>query len=132
MMKPYFVLVDDEQMVLEGLKTEMRLAFGDKFNYEIAESGEEALELLDELEINGASVALVISDWLMPGMRGDIFLKHVNERYPEIPKVMISGHADPEALERTKKAMTRSKFLPKPWDQEVLLRTIREMVAAAA
>ena len=66
--------VDDEIIVLTALKDQLRRAFGNDFLIDVAESAEEALELLDELAEHGHSLLVIVSDWLMPGMKGDEFI----------------------------------------------------------
>ena len=46
------LLVDDEPMVLEGLAEELQRNFGQDYQIEAAESGEEALEILQESSSN--------------------------------------------------------------------------------
>ena len=45
--------VDDEQMVLKSLEGQLLREFGDRYVIELAESGEEALELMDEMAGDG-------------------------------------------------------------------------------
>jgi len=48
MNKPVILCVDDERIVLESLRTQLRQAFGDAYLYEGAEDAEEALEVINE------------------------------------------------------------------------------------
>ena len=117
MTKPYILCVDDERTILISLRAQLRHWYKDKYNIEIAESAEEGLELIKELLDEGEQIAVVISDWLMPGMKGDEFLILVHEHYPELTKIMLTGHADPEAVERTKQLTNLSGCVNKPWTQ---------------
>ena len=74
MEKGILLCVDDEIIVLTALKDQLRRAFGNDFVIDVAESAEEALELLDELAEQGHKLLVIVSDWLMPGMKGDEFL----------------------------------------------------------
>lgn len=115
--------VDDEPMILKSLKTELSQVFGEQYLIELAESGEEALEILEELALSQNDTLLVISDWLMPNMKGDEFLMEVHKNYPKIGKIMLSGQADPQAIERVRsKAM--GAFISKPWNKEGLKQAI--------
>jgi len=71
MTKPVILCVDDEISVLESLKQELEFSLGQFYTFEIAESAEEGLEILDELMGQGRDIPVVISDQLMPGMKGD-------------------------------------------------------------
>ncbi|WP_367989409.1 HDOD domain-containing protein [Vibrio sp. NTOU-M3] len=82
------LLVDDERMVLNGLK---RALFSTGWKLHTAESGVEALQLLKENEID-----LIISDMRMPGMDGSELLEKISKLYPSIIRASLSGYADPE------------------------------------
>ena len=45
--KPVIICVDDEPIILESLKIELKKALGEEHLLETAEGGEEALELID-------------------------------------------------------------------------------------
>lgn len=129
-MKPKQIIlcVDDERIVLKVLKNELKNFFGTRFHYETAESGEEALELIDELINDGNTIILILSDWLMPGVMGDEFLLMVNKKYPQIKSIMISGHADQKAVESAKLNCNLTAFLNKPWKKEELLSVIQKCI----
>lgn len=74
--------VDDEPIILIALKQELKKQFGNEFQYETAINANEALEVVDELAQNGINVILILSDWRMPGIKGDEFLIHIHLKYP--------------------------------------------------
>jgi CheY-like chemotaxis protein len=78
MKKKAIICVDDEIIILESLREQLEKHFGDQYIYETAESGEDALEIIDELEDEDIEIAIIVSDWLMPGMKGDKFLLQVD------------------------------------------------------
>jgi CheY-like chemotaxis protein len=49
MSKPMILCVDDEQVVLQSLRTQLEEAFGDTYLCEVAEDADEALEVINEL-----------------------------------------------------------------------------------
>ena len=116
--------VDDEPIILLTLKQELRNRFGSNFQYETAMNAEEALSILEELSHAGINVRLVISDWMMPGMKGDEFLIHAHKLYPNIKSIMVTGHADHEAIERVKKEAATYAVFPKPWDRKKLTEAV--------
>lgn len=118
--------VDDEIIVLTALKDQLRRAFGSSFVIEIAESAEEALDLLDELSEQGHTLLVIVSDWLMPGMKGDEFLIHAHRRFPSVVKIMLSGQAETQAVDRARREAALHDFLAKPWDADVLVKSINE------
>ncbi len=51
--------VDDERVILDSLERQLEDAFGDDYLYEFAENGEDALELIDELNEEGLNIIAV-------------------------------------------------------------------------
>jgi DNA-binding NtrC family response regulator len=129
MSKPVMLCVDDETVVLDSLKIQLKKAFGDAYLYEMAEGADEALEIIDELYEEGYEVTVIVSDWLMPGMKGDQFLIQVHEKYPNIVKVMLTGQADEDAIERAKNKAHLHRCLYKPWNAKELIETIRSGIS---
>lgn len=125
MSKPVILCVDDEKFVLESLKVQLKLAFGNEYKYEFAENAGEAFEIINELNEEGVNIILIVSDWLMPGMKGDEFLIQVHQDFPGIIKVMLTGQADAEAIERAIAEAHLYQCLHKPWSETELIETIR-------
>lgn len=118
--------VDDEAMILTSLKGQLKRNFGKLFSYEFAESPNEAWDLIEELNEEDIDILLIVSDWLMPGMRGDEFLIKVHNKFPGIVKIMLTGQADPEAIKRAEDQADLYKCLNKPWSEEELISAIQE------
>jgi len=116
--------IDDEPVILQSMKTQLKQHFGKKFRYEFAESGEEAFEILDEFNQNQISTVIIVSDWLMPKMKGDELLIKVHKKYPSIVTILLTGQADSEAVARAQKHAQLHKFLPKPWEENELVEAI--------
>mgnify|MGYP006268935253 CR=1 FL=1 len=129
MSKPVILCVDDEKFVLDSLKVQLKLAFGNSYNYEVAENADEAFEIINELTEDGVNIILIVSDWLMPGMKGDEFLIQVHQEYPGIIKVMLTGQADAEAVERAIAKAHLYQCLHKPWSETELIETIKSGLA---
>jgi CheY-like chemotaxis protein len=124
MAKSAILCVDDEVAILESLKEQLRRRFNDRFLYEVAECVDEAWEIIDELYGDGIKVLVIVSDWLMPGVKGDEFLIEVYRRYPDITTVMLTGQADESAIERAKSQARLHACLRKPWTEEELASAI--------
>ncbi len=126
MEKGVLICVDDEIIVLTALKDQLRRAFGSDFHVDVAQSAEEALELLDELAQDGHQLLVIVSDWLMPGMKGDEFLIKAHERFPSVVKIMLSGQAESAAVDRARREAGLHDFLAKPWNAEALMESISQ------
>ena len=116
--------VDDETVILESLQEQISRHFGEQFLYEAAKSAEEALEILEELTEEGLKIVVIVSDWLMPGMRGDEFLVNVHQQFGDITMIMLTGQADEKAIERAKREANLYCCIHKPWREEELLKII--------
>jgi DNA-binding NtrC family response regulator len=116
--------VDDEVMILESLREQLQRHFGDRYFYEVAEGVDEAWQVIGELYDEGIRILVIVSDWLMPGVKGDEFLIAVHNRYPDIVTVMLTGQADEAAVERVKAEANLYACLRKPWTEEDLVQII--------
>ena len=128
MTKPVILCVDDEPDILNTLKIQLKNEFKNDYFYELAESGDEALDLLKDFQ-EEVQVIVVISDWLMPGIKGDELLIKVHQKYPKIIKVMLTGQADAAALQRAVKEADLYCCLYKPWKSKELIETIKSGLA---
>jgi CheY-like chemotaxis protein len=117
--------VDDEIIILLSLVEELKLAFGGKFVYEQAIDAASALKIVEELSRDGVDVIFVISDWFMPGMKGDEFLEVIHRDYPEIRAILITGQADEAALSRISHNDSVVAIFNKPWNPVDLAEKIR-------
>jgi DNA-binding NtrC family response regulator len=129
MPKPAILCVDDEISVLESLEIELQRAFKGNYLCEFAESAAEALEIIDELCADEVNILVIVSDWLMPGMKGDELLIKIHQKYPKIVTVMLTGQADQAAIERTKTQANLHAFLQKPWKNDELIEAIKSGLA---
>jgi CheY-like chemotaxis protein len=128
MNKPVILCVDDEPDILNALKMQLKNEFKNDYFYELAESGDEALDLLKDFQ-EEVQVIVVISDWLMPGIKGDELLIKVHQKYPKIIKVMLTGQADAAAVQRAVKDADLYCCLYKPWKSKELIETIKSGLA---
>jgi len=123
-MKRAILCVDDEAIIVLSLKQELRSHYRDRFIYETALNAAEAMAIIEELAAEGVTVITIISDWLMPGLKGDEFLERVHERYPEIKSIIVTGHADEASLVRLLSQGSLSAILHKPWTSRDLIEAV--------
>ncbi len=129
MPKPVILCVDDEMVILNSLKIQLKKEFGDNYLYEIAENADEAMEIIDEIAEEAGNILVIVSDWLMPGIKGDEFLINVHKKYPKIVKIILTGQADESAIERVKQQANLHYCLHKPWDNKELVEIIKSGLA---
>jgi type II secretory ATPase GspE/PulE/Tfp pilus assembly ATPase PilB-like protein/FixJ family two-component response regulator len=106
------LIVDDELNVLSALRRVFR-----QESYEIV-SCCSAVEALARLETE--SFQLVISDYMMPDMNGGDFLRKARAMHPDMIRIMLTGHADVNAVVGAVKTGAVFKFILKPWNDEDL------------
>jgi len=126
--KYVIICVDDEQTILNSLKIELKKALADKYLIEIAEDGEEALELINDLLSDGYQIPLIISDYIMPHIKGDELLRQVHAIIPRTLKIMLTGQADLDAVGRAINHAGLYRYISKPWQSEDLRLTVVEAV----
>lgn len=117
------LFVDDEDYLAEVGK-EMLEDYG--YKVDIETDSARALSLF-----SGAPdrYALVVSDYTMPGMKGDEMVMRVHEIRPQVPVILCSGtQLDADLVARCRVA----RVLLKPFDMEVLLAAVREVLDEAA
>lgn len=125
MPKPAILCVDDEIIILNSLRRQLKQAFQDDYLYESAESADEAFEIIEELAEENTDVIVIVSDWLMPGMKGDEFLAKIHKKYPRVVKIMLTGQADEAAIAHAQEKANLHRFLAKPWQADDLVDCIR-------
>ena len=127
-MKPVIVCVDDERFVLDSLKEQLNRHFEGQYEIEITESGEDAMEVLEELHEDRQVVPVVVSDHIMPGMKGDELLAHVRARWPRTRNVLLTGQASADAIGRAVNNGNLFRYIGKPWDQRDLCLTLTQAI----
>lgn len=113
----YLVLcVDDEKIILDSLKKELQAFLHPPYTLEVAQGGEDALEVIREFMEDGYEVPLVITDYIMPKMKGDQLLRSISEVSPQTFGILLTGQADLEGVRNSVRYGRLQSFLLKPWD----------------
>ncbi len=115
------LLVDDEPLVLEGLRRSVHR----EFVADLAMSSEEGLAKLRK----DGPYLVVVSDMHIPGMDGAQFLATVRTISPDSIRVMLTGSNDVETAARAVNEGQVFRFLTKPVMAETLLATLRACIA---
>lgn len=122
--KSAILCVDDEIMILDTVKEQLERHFGDRYLYEMAEGTEEAWEVIEDLYDEGVRVLAIVSDWLMPGVKGDRFLIEIHQKFPDIATILLTGQADEAAVNRATQEANLYACLRKPWQEPELIDLI--------
>jgi HD-like signal output (HDOD) protein len=102
------VFVDDDELVLRSIR---RLLRGKEKDWELVflQDGHAALDELDR-----APVDVIVSDVQMGTMGGGKLLSAVQERHPDVARIVLSGETDPKVVFRT--VPFAHQYLTKPFD----------------
>jgi type II secretory ATPase GspE/PulE/Tfp pilus assembly ATPase PilB-like protein/DNA-binding response OmpR family regulator len=114
---PYrLLLVDDEPNILASLRRVFQ-----RENYELlfAKDGNEALRIMEK-----QPAELIMTDFMMPGMNGSELLREVRERWPNTIRIMLTGHANTDAVMGSIKEGAVYRFILKPWNDDDIRLTI--------
>lgn len=117
-MEKILLLVDDEPPILSALS---RLFQGEGYRLLTANSGEEALRLLETHDVH-----VILTDQRMPGMTGVELLTMAKAISPASVRMVLSGYADLKAVTDAVNHGNVYKFLSKPWVNDQLVAGIRD------
>lgn len=108
------LFVDDEPSIISTIK---RGLIDESFDKLYAESGAEALEILEQNE-----VSVLVTDMRMPVMNGLELLSQVQEKYPDVVRIILTGYSQITTLISAINTGQVYRFLTKPWkfDSEFL------------
>lgn len=123
----HIICVDDEKIVLDSLNSQLIRNLGNDYNYEFAESAEEALEVIADISENEEEVVyVVISDWLMPGMKGDELLTEIRGKLENVKTILLTGHVDSKVIQEIENSGKGIKCMYKPWNENDLMALIKD------
>jgi two-component system response regulator FixJ len=109
-------VIDDDEALRDSLAFLLRTA-----DLEVVGHAS-AAAFLDSLPLTG--LTCIITDVRMPGLTGIDLLRRVKELGIEVPVIVITGHGDvPLAVEAMRFGAV--DFLEKPFDDEILLQSVR-------
>lgn len=120
MSKDSILLVDDEPNVIAAVK---RGFIDEPVEVFTAGGANEAMEVLKSHPIK-----VVISDEKMPGISGSDFLAMVKQDYPNVIRIMLTGHASIDAAMKAINKGEIYRFFTKPWDDMDIRFAVRAAI----
>lgn len=112
------LLIDDEPNVLNALTRSLR---DPDWEFECCAAGAEALK-----RIQTSPFDLILSDYRMPVMDGIECLRQARALQPDAVRMVLSGHADRDAVLAAINEAGISRFITKPWDDYEVKEAIRQ------
>lgn len=120
--KARILFVDDEKRVLNS----MRGLFRRDYDLFLTNEGAEAVRIATENDID-----VIVADQRMPGMTGIEVLGQVKVKSPRTVRILLTGYADPGAVEGSINIGEVFRFLSKPCPPKMLRETLRLAITAA-
>ena len=120
--KARILFVDDEKRVLNA----MRGLFRRKYDLFLTCEGAEAVRIAEENDVD-----VIVADQRMPGMTGVEVLGKVKEQSPRTVRILLTGYADPSAVEGSINIGEVFRFLSKPCPPKTLRETLALAVEAS-
>ena len=111
--KHTILAVDDEQNNLALLKRTLR----GSYNIIVATNGQEALDIVEE---RGSEISLIVSDQKMPTMEGTELFRRISDKYPNIVKILLTGHSNIDILVEAINECHLFQYILKPFEPEQL------------
>ncbi len=120
--KARILFVDDEKRVLNA----MRGLFRRDYELFLANSGSDAISIIDDNDID-----VIVADQRMPGMTGIEVLATIKKRSPRTVRILLTGYADPAAIQGSINEGEVFRFLSKPCPPNLLRETLGLAVDAS-
>jgi len=129
-MRTYSILlVDDDSLILEMLRIQMDQIAPEHVYIEMASSGEEALRVMRELQLEGeGQVEIIITDYFMPGMTGADFLREAAGINAITHNILLTGQADEQSVNELMMQSALFHVFIKPWSKSALQDVIAQYV----
>jgi len=116
MAKPVLLTVDDDPAVLSAIERDLRQKYRQDFRTMKAQSGDEGLEVAQQLAARNTPIALFLVDQRMPGMSGTDMLREAMKLHPDARRVLLTAYADTDVAISGINDIALDYYLMKPWD----------------
>ena len=120
--------VDDNMEVLKSLRLQLRSGLRHRVRIILAAGPDEALKALEVLRPDQSDAVLIVSDWLMPNMRGEELIRNIETRWGPLQTIVLSGHITEEAALDLSELQQVLAVMAKPWDGDELLQLVADQL----
>lgn len=125
--KIYILVVEDEPEVLDAIVRDIS-SFESHFVIEMADTAEEARDIIDSILKEGNEIGLILCDHVLPGDNGVELLVEMqkNEETKPAQKVLITGQAGLQETVRAVNEADLQHYIAKPWEKQELVNIVKE------
>lgn len=127
--KIYIMVVEDEPEVLDAIVRDIS-EFEHFFPVEMADTAEEAREIIRGILDNENEIGLILCDHVLPGDNGVELLVELQnqEKTKETRKVLITGQAGLQETVRAVNEANLKHYIAKPWDKRELESIVKNLL----
>ena len=115
------LIVDDEEAILAIMRSTL-----ENYGYQVLTAGS-GLEAIARFTPNSDAVHLIITDIAMPFMDGRAVIQALRKIRPDVKIIVASGSE--KEVEDLRKDIRTDAFIPKPFTNEILLKTVHQVLA---
>jgi len=112
------LLVDDDHLVRKAVKR--ALAGEEAYSLTTAADSQEAVDLLAE-----RSFDIIVADFLMPGQDGCELLRHVQQQWPDVVRILFTASVDNRRVMASLKNGMAAGIIEKPWNNSQLFASLK-------
>lgn len=127
--KIYILVVEDEPEVLDAIVRDIS-GFESYFVIEMADTAEEAREIIRSILDEDNQIGLILCDHVLPGDNGvELLVEMQNDPQTEsTQKVLITGQAGLEETVRAVNEADLKHYIAKPWEKEELVNIVKDQL----
>jgi len=129
MQKNVVVVVDDDLTILELLRYQIMDAVGSSCDVEMATSGEEVDELLNNLTNQSRVVKVLVTDYFLDDCTGIDIIERVLKRYPDCSTVLLTGQHQRDLEQISTINIVPDRYFSKPWNSFELKSHLNNLLA---
>jgi thioredoxin reductase (NADPH) len=114
--RPVILTIDDEPEVLRAVQRDLRARYASDYQVLAASGGQEAIEVIEDLQLRDTPLALILADQRMPSVTGVDVLRASLSSFPNAKKALLTAYADTDAAISAINDVGLDHYIMKPWD----------------
>lgn len=125
----YILVVEDEPEVLDAIVRDIS-SFESHFVIEMADTAEEARDIIQTILKDGDEIGLILCDHVLPGDNGVELLVEMQKNPETEParKVLITGQAGLQETVRAVNEADLQHYIAKPWEKDELVGIVKDQL----
>lgn len=115
MVKPLFLIVDDDPTSLNTLQQDLKQHYGGDYEIRCADSSDEAARLLNQWHDEGRDVALLLCDQTIGDQVGTDMIRQARQLFPDLKTILLTTYTDTDAAIEAMNSAGLDYYVMKPW-----------------